>query len=262
MTSFETYTLILCLIVFVLLVGVFAYMLSMILKQEFRQIRAGLEDRGIIKEYNSFRTRGQSKFFKVLGGIFNTLVCLAFVAAFALSLYINNNQNVYLENVPTYRVVMTSSMESKNEKNEYLFENNLDDQIGTFDLIPTYQIPPEDELELYDIVVYDIEGTLIVHRIVGIEEPNASHPDERYFLLQGDAVSSPDRFPVHYSQMRGIYRGGKIPYVGSFVLFMQSPVGFLCMALVLAAFIITPILEKKLAKARKERHEYLSGIYY
>ena len=76
--------------------------------------------------------------------------------------------------------------------------------------------------------------------------------------MQGDAVSSPDRFPVLYSQMRGIYKGEKIPFVGSFVLFMQSPAGWLCMLLVLIALISTPILEKKLQNSKKARYMLLS----
>ena len=76
-------------------------------------------------------------------------------------------------------------------------------------------LPKEEDLKLYDIVVYKQDDIYVVHRIVGIEEPNEKHPNERYFLLQGDAVDSPDRFPVKYSQMQGIYTDEKIPFVGS-----------------------------------------------
>ena len=261
MTKFKIYALILCLVVFVMLICVFGYALIIIVKQELKLIRAGLEDDSIVKEFNKRRAQWQIKFVKAMNIICNVLLCLAWSTIFLLTLYINSTQNVYFDNVPTYRVVMTSSMETKNEKNEYLFENNLDDQIGAFDLIATYKIPKEEDLKLYDIVVYEVDGTLIVHRIVGIEEPNASHPDERYFLLQGDAVSSADRFPVRYSQMQGIYTGEKIPFIGSFVLFMQSPAGWLCMLLMFVSLLITPLLKKKIAKAREERYD-LIGFYY
>ncbi len=144
-------------------------------------------------------------------------------------------------------------MQTKNEKNRYLFENHLDNQFATFDLIITRKLPAESELKLYDIVVYEKDGLLLVHRIVGIEEPNEKHPDERYFLLQGDAVSTPDVFPVKYSQMRGIYRNERIPFLGSFVWFMQSPAGYLCILLVVFAIICSPLMDKKVEKARAER---------
>ena len=78
--------------------------------------------------------------------------------------------------------------------------------------------------------------------------------------MQGDAVEAPDRFPVKYEQMRGIYRGEKIPFIGSFVLFMQSPAGWLCMLLVVGAVIATPILEKKIAKSKQDRIELITVI--
>lgn len=254
MTKFEIYSLFLCLIVFIMLVGLFSYMLTIIIKNGLKHIKAGLEDEDILKEFNIDYTKKRSKFSKV----FNILLCAIVGVIFLSSIYINCTQNIYFDNAPTFRVVLTSSMESKNEKNKYLFDNNLNNQISAFDLITTYKIPSEEDLKLYDIVVYEVDGILIVHRIVGIEEPNTYHPNEKYFLMQGDAVGSPDRFPVLYSQMKGIYKGEKIPFIGSFVLFVQSPAGWLCLLLIVGAMICTPILEKKLLNARKERFLLLS----
>lgn len=252
MQQFDIYVLVLCLIVFTLLVSVFSAAIVIIVKLSLKLIRSGAEDEAIIKEYST--DKKPNKFSKIFDIMVSALLCLIFGAVFVASLYINCTQNVYFDSVPTYRVVQSGSMAEKNEKNTYLVENRLDDQIQTFDLILTYKIPKEEDLKLYDIVVYEVDGLLVVHRIVGIDEAGGTHPNERYFLLQGDAVGSPDRFPVLYSQMRGIYRGERIPFIGSFVMFMQSPAGWLCILLVLVAFIVTPILEKKLANARHARY--------
>ena len=120
-------------------------------------------------------------------------------------------------------------------------------------MIFTYKLPAEEDLELYDIVVYEVDDILVIHRIVGIEEPNNSHK-ERYFLLQGDAIERPDRFPVYYSQMKAIYRGERIPFIGSFVTFMQSPAGWLCVILLVFTMIALPVVEKKLQKAIDARY--------
>ena len=112
---------------------------------------------------------------------------------------------------------------------------------------------------LYDIVVYQQDDLMVIHRIVGIEEPNESHPNDRYFLCQGDAVGTPDRFPVKYSQIKGIYRNEKVPFVGSFVLFMQSPAGWLCILLVVFALIATPIAEKKIWAVEEERLKQIAS---
>ena len=98
-----------------------------------------------------------------------------------------------------------------------------------------------------------------MHRIVGIEEPNESHPNERYFLLQGDAVHYPDSFPVRYSQMKSIYKGKRIPNVGSFVFFMQSPAGIICLILIIASMILMPIADGIISKKEYERVVVLVG---
>lgn len=260
MTKFEIYTTLLCLIVFVMLAGVFSYMLAVMLSQEIRLINAGLEDERIVKEFKKRRTQKQEQFRKTLNIISNIIFAVIFGTIFAFTLYINGTENVYFHNLPTYKVVLTTSMETKNGVNNYLYENNLDDQIAAFDLILTYKVPDEYELELYDIVVYEVDGNFVVHRIVGIEEPNANHPNERYFTLQGDAVSSPDRYPVRYSQIKAIYKGEKVPFLGSFVLFMQSPAGWLCLFFVLAACVVMPLLKKKLLNVKKERYDFLYWI--
>ncbi len=250
MQPFEIYTLILCLIVFALLTTLSVVVITIIAKQTIKLIKLGAEDEKIIDEETKKKNTKVSKTFDY---IVTGILSLIFIFFFCSSLYINCTQNTYFENTPTYKVVKTASMSTKNEKNKYLFENDLNDQIQAFDLIATYKLPAEKDLKLYDIVVYELDGVLLVHRIVQIEEPNASHPNERYFRCQGDAVTSPDRFPVKYEQMKGIYRGERIPAVGSFVLFMQSPAGWLCILLVAVAMVATPILEKKIAKTIEER---------
>ena len=260
MTKFEIYSMALCIIVFVMFVGIFSYLLTIIIQLWFKHIKNGLDDESILKEFNSRTYKRQSKAIKVLNYTLNTILCIFFGIIFSSSLYISCTQNVYFDSVPTYRVVLTTSMEKKNQQNKYLFDNNLNNQISAFDLIATYKIPAEEDLKLYDIVVYEVDDILVIHRIVGIEEPNESHPNERHFLLQGDNVASPDRFPVLYSQMKGIYKGDKIPFLGSFVLFMQSFAGWLCMALVAVSMIVTPIVENKLLKARRERYAIIMKL--
>ena len=253
MTHFEIYTFILCLIVFLLLAGLSIFCIALIFRLQSRLIRVGADDEKLVAEYEKTKLKKQSKFGKVCDYTLTIIMVAIFAIIFSGSLYINCTQNTYFDTFPTYRVVKTTSMAKKNEKNTYLSNNNLNNQIQAFDLILTYKVPKEEDLKVYDIVVYEVDDMLIVHRIVKIEEPNDNHPNERWFLLQGDAVEAPDRFPVRYEQIQGIYRGEKIPFIGSFVLFMQSPAGWLCMLLVVISVIATPILENKIAKTKQNR---------
>lgn len=253
--AYETYVFILCLIVYVVLVALSSFVVVMFTKMTIKLILHGAEDEKIKKEYAK-RRKGKSK-FGIVDCIVSLLFCAVFLVAFGFSLYVNVQGDKFFANVPTMKVVNSASMSKKHEKNTYLFENGLDNQFQTFDLISLYKLPSEAELQLYDIVLYEVDETLIIHRIVEIEEPNDRHPNERWFLLQGDAVERADRFPVRYSQMRAIYRGERIPYVGSFVAFLQSPAGWLCIILIVVAVIATPIFEKKVAKAKEQRYQWL-----
>ncbi|MBE6662318.1 MAG: hypothetical protein E7606_03435 [Ruminococcaceae bacterium] len=259
MTDYEIYVFILCLIVFLLLTTLSIVCLNIITRLSLRLIRGGLEDEKIIKEHEKKQKhKKRIKVAKIADFVFSGVICLLFLTMLAGSLVIQSTENTCCGNIPTYRVVLTGSMAEKHEKNRYLWENDLNNHLQTFDLIRTEKLPAEDELELYDIVVYEVDNILLVHRIVGIEEPNETHPNARHFLLQGDAVEAPDRFPVLYEQMRAIYSGERIPFIGSFILFMQSPAGWLCTLLIVASIIASPILDRILQKARDERYALIS----
>jgi len=258
MTSYEIYIFILCLIVFVMLTSLFSYLISQITLMQLKLIKNGLEDENIKKEY--IKKQRTSSTAKWIGRVCSTFVCLFFIAAFVFSMYVNITEDKSANGIPSVKVVKSESMASKNPENSYLEDNGLDDQIQMFDIIICHHMPPEEELELYDIVVYQHNGVNVVHRIVGAEEPNDAHPNERYYILQGDAVEHPDILPVSYSQMKGIYTGQKIPFVGSFVLFMQSPAGWLCILLTVLVMIASPIMEKKLYDEMQNRLKHMGIV--
>ena len=254
MSNYQIYVLILCLIVFALIVSLAVSCINMVMRLQLRVIDSGLDDQKILEEHHKKQNKKKTnKYVRILDYAFSGIVCLVLTVTLVCSLIISARDDKTVGSIPVWRIVNTGSMAEKNPKNTYLTENGLDDQIQTFDLICTEKLPDEMELEVYDIVVYEVDGMLIVHRIVEIEEPNESHPDCRYFRLQGDAVDSPDRFPVLYEQMRAIYSGDRIPFIGSFITFMQSPAGWLCTLTVVAAMVLTPILESILQKAKNKR---------
>ena len=255
MSGFEIYVFILCFIVFLLLTAMFTYLIASLTKMEIGYIRFGHRDEAIIKEREKELNKNKFLSQALLWSdrIVSLLLCLVLISAFAFAIYIRTTENRAANGIPSIKVVKSESMAKKNVKNTYLFENGLDDQFQMFDIVICNHLPPEEELEVYDVVIYRKEDMYIIHRIVGIEEPNESHPNERHFLLQGDAVDNPDSFPVLYSQMQGIYEGTRIQYVGSFVLFLQSPAGWLCILLIVLSMIITPIVEKLIENEKNKR---------
>ena len=255
MTGFEIYIFVLCFIVFTLLTAMFTYLIASLTKMEIQFIRFGHRDEEIKKEKEKElnRNKNLSQALLWFNRILSLLVCLILIVAFAFAIYLRTTEDKAANGIPSIKVVKSESMSKKNINNKYLFENGLKDQFQMFDVVICRHLPAEEELKLYDIVVYKQDDMYIIHRIVGIEEPNAKHPNERHFLLQGDANERADSFPVLYSQMQGIYEGERIQFVGSFLLFLQSPAGWLCILLVVFGMIITPIVEKLIEKEKQKR---------
>ena len=252
MSGYDLYIFFLCLIVFTLLTCLFSVMLHYIVKLTLKSIKHGLEDERIATEYRKNKVSGC--FGDIVCRIISGILIGAILVVFAASVFVQISGNRVGSSVlPSPKVVLSASMSFKHEENSYLEKNRLDDQFDMFDLIFVEQLPGEFQLELYDIVVYEYHEKLIIHRIVGIEEPNEKHPDCRHFKLQGDASKYMDEFPVLYEQMRAVYNGKHIKFVGSFFAFMQSPAGYLCILLVLFAVFATPVAEKKLLQAKMER---------
>lgn len=256
MTAYDVYVFFLCLVVFTLLTALFAVLLTKLIRYYIKLVKCGAEDENIKTEYAKAKQQN-SRGSKALGCICATVVFVVtavIFVLFAVSAFMSAKTNAPVADIPMLKVVKSNSMACKNANNDYLFDNNLNNQIQTFDLIVLHKLPKQEELKQYDIVAYERDGNLILHRIVNIEEPNAEHPQQRYFLLQGDAVEYPDKFPVLYEDMRGIYQNEHLPFIGSFFMFMQSPAGWLCILLILFAMVATPIAEKKIKAVTDDRY--------
>ncbi len=260
MSGYDIYVFCICFITLACFAGVLGYLVAALVKSHIKATKAGLHDEELKNEYNA-QSAAQKKGSKgCLDSIVTLVFCAIFIILFVFSLAVNVSGDMFFDDIPTMKMVNSGSMATKHKKNTYLQANNLNDQIQTFDLIFVYKAPREWELKKYDIVLYEVDGTYIIHRIVEIEEVNEQHPQQRYFLCRGDANENSDRFPVLYSQIKGIYRGQRIPFLGSFITFLQSPAGWLCFMLVLFVAFIMPILDKKLQKLHFERLVAISFI--
>ena len=259
MKGYDLYVTIVCAVIFSLLTVTFALLITLIGKQQIKLVRSGIEDENIktsvLKKLNKNKKRCTYGVFDV---IVSSVICILLTVICAVTVFTGTRGNNVIKGSPALKVVASTSMSVKYERNLYLFNHGLDNQLQMFDLIVLHELPPEDEIQLYDIIVYEhINGSLYIHRVVRIEEPNDEHPNERYFLFQGDANSYADVYPVRYSQMKSIYRNERMANVGSFVFFMQSPAGILCVLLIVAVLIIMPIIDNMFVKLELERVRHM-----
>jgi len=114
-----------------------------------------------------------------------------------------------------------------------------EDHIEVGDLIFVGPAKPE-ALAVGDIIAFMDGTTVITHRIVEVQTENGLE-----FITQGDANNTPDMQPVTEANLVGIYRF-RIPGVGNFAMFLQTPVGMLVfIGIPLLAFVIYDIIRRQ-----------------
>ncbi len=249
--SFDIYMFVVSFIVMIALVVFFLIMIRSIITMKQKMIVAGLLDDEIKEEYihEKKANKSTSKATNVIFGLVVPLllsVILLGVTVFALVIKLSETTSV---SVP--KVVYTGSMASKNEKNKYLEANDLNDQIKRYDLIFLSPMPEQEDIKLYDVVAYQAaDDTLIIHRIIKIEEVDG----QTLYTFRGDSNESSDLLRVSYSQMKGIYNGNRVPFVGSIIVFFQSPAGWICMLLMVLVLVVLSIVEHKFSKLINSRY--------
>ena len=149
-------------------------------------------------------------------------------------------------------VIATGSMSTKNEKNEYLFENHLDNQIQVNDLIFLNKVDSLDEISLFDIICYrNEEGTQIVHRVVVINED--------YLLTRGDANEVNDDIKIKLDDIVGKYNNVKIAGVGAITFFLSSDYGISTISIILALSLVYYFTKGSIEKQEEKRLAYLES---
>ena len=177
---------------------------------------------------------------KVLTGV-SILLCIVFSFMLICNMTIIIKGTLYPERPPsvlgiTPKVVLSGSM-----------SGDAEDHIEVGDLIFVGKTEAE-ELEVGDVIAF-MEGKVVVtHRIIEVQTGENGEP---MFITKGDANNAQDQRPVTANNLVGIYKA-RIPKVGDFALFLQTPMGMvLFIGLPLLAFIIYDIIRRQ-QYARKE----------
>ena len=171
------------------------------------------------------------------------VLCIIFGSLLICNLTIIIKGTLYPERPPsvlgvTPMVVLSGSMSGEAK-----------DHIEVGDLIFVGKAEP-DELEVGNVIAY-MEGEVVVtHRIIGIE---TGEDGKLLFYTKGDANNTEDREPVTEDNLVGIYRW-RIPVVGDFALFLQTPLGMvLFIGVPMLAFIMYDILRRRHYAEKEEK---------
>ncbi len=242
-SGFELYSFILNIILLIILLIISIIIITILTKLYLKSLRSGVLD----DEISSLNIKKNIKFSKLRKLLLIILDIIIFVLFILLIIFKINNINSF-----KFMVVKSSSMAYQNENNSYLTLNNLSNQIDKYDIIYIDKLPNEENLKLYDIIIYkDLSNNFIIHRIISIEY----NEDENtyYYELKGDSNQYSDTNKITYNDMIGIYKNKRIKYIGSLLLFLSSPLGFICITLILISIISIPFINKLFNKEIDKR---------
>ena len=148
--------------------------------------------------------------------------------------------------------VASGSMSEKNSANEYLA--GIDNQFNTYDLIVLEKVESRRDLQLYDVIAYVNDGGVnVIHRIVGFQPTTSG----LRCVTRGDSNNADDEYKPLVEDVLGKYTGARIPYVGVFVLFLQSYSGLLTLAAVIYCLIMIESVGNRIYNARERRLLFL-----
>lgn len=218
-----------------------------------KEIKNGEVDSQIIYEDHEEKIKAANKKHKILKKSLNIgldilIGLLGILFLLGLVDKIMNNSALPIKTV----VIATGSMSTKNEENEYLFENELDNQIQVNDLIFLEKVNSLEDIKLYDIICYwNNSGERIVHRVV--------EKNDEYLTTRGDANNVNDDIEITLDRIVGKYNGMKVPGIGAVTFFLTSDYGISTIASILVISITYSFLKASLDKEINKRLIYLAS---
>ena len=221
-------------------------------------IKEGKSDLDLIDDTVYNNMNGKKKHRKVLRVVKQALFYLTIailVSFLVFSLYGKFTTGIAMVGGRGVIVVASGSMSIKNPANPYLAGHN--NQLNTYDMIVLEKVESENDLALYDVISYrNDEGINVIHRIVNIENT----PDGIRFVTRGDSNNADDKYKPYFKDVMGRYTDTRVPYVGVFIMFLQSYAGILTVLGVIYCLVMIEFVSGKIYDAQERRIEILQSI--
>jgi len=192
---------------------------------------------------NETQTREKKGSSNKVAAIIGLVLCIVFGFLLICNLTIIIKGTIAPERPPsvlgtTPMVVLSGSMSGEAE-----------DHIEVGDLIFVGKAEAA-QLKVGDVIAF-MEGDVVVtHRIIDI---GTDEGGKLSFSTKGDANNAPDLRPVSEDDLVGIYKF-RIPKVGDFALFLQTPLGMiLFIGIPLLAFIVYDIIRRRHYASKEDK---------
>ena len=255
MNSFEIIALIVTAVGVASFATIFTILYRTYAKSAVAEYEAGKCDVELIDETILTNIKNAKKHRRVFRKIKQVLfwVILALLVPFMLiSVYSKIVDGVAMINGHGMIAVASGSMSEKNEANPYLA--NINNQFNTYDMIMLEKVESTNDLQLYDVIAYvNDEGVNIIHRIVGFQQTSSGIR----FVTRGDSNNADDEYKPSMDDVLGEYTGKRIPYIGVFLMFLQSYSGIITVAAVIYCLIMIESMGNKIYDVREDRLAFL-----
>ena len=219
------------------------------------EYESGQADVELIEEtilQNRHSSKRRAEVMRRVKKILSILLVAILIPLLGISLYTKITSGIAMVGGRGWIAVATPSMSMKNAANPYLA--NIDNQFDAYDMILLERVDSASDLQLYDVIAYvNDEGVNIIHRIVGIYP---STTGVRY-ITRGDANNVDDKYRPTVDDVLGRYTDRRIPYVGVFVLFLQSYAGIATILAVVYCLFMIEAVGTKIHAAREARLQLL-----
>lgn len=176
-------------------------------------------------------------------GILGVVLCIILSVMLVCNLTIIIKGTLYPEKPPavfgvTPMVVLSGSM-----------SGDAQDHIEVGDLIFIGKAEAA-SLQEGDVIAFMEGSVAVTHRIIAVERDNAGQP---VFTTKGDANNAPDQRPVTEHNLIGKYLG-RIPKVGDFAIFLQTPLGMvLFIGVPMIGFVLYDVIRRQREAAREKQ---------
>jgi len=261
MTSVEIISLIVTFIGVASFAAVFTILYLSFSNSSILEIKTGKRDIELIDDVLYNRQEKVIKSKKRSSAVKNTLfyiVMTLIIPIFVFSLINKFQGNATMMGNSTIMVVASGSMSEKNEANDYLVTNNLNNQFNTYDIIVLEKVNNPYSLGMYDVIAFkNDEGINVIHRIVGYGDFVDGKPT---YITRGDSNNSNDKYHPKFDDVIGRYTNKKILGIGIFVVFFQSAPGIMTVVAMIYVLTMMDRINNKMEKAQQERINHLAAV--
>ena len=256
MTSTEILALVVTAIGVISFAAIFTILYMSFAKSTISEIKSGKRDIELLDEV-IYEQQTHVKRKKEITGTIKSVIFFTFIALvtplFVISLINKLAGDVIPLGNRSIMIVASGSMSEIHESDYELKSSGWTNQFKQYDMIVIEKVNPS-SLKIGDVIAFkNSKGENIIHRIRGIDWLNGG------FITQGDAVGKPDGFNPTRDQVIGKYISKRIPLVGIFIIFFQSPAGIVTVLSLLYCMIMIDTITKKIDKAQLKRVEKLAA---